>query len=209
MSLHRSCRWSQLLLFGTLAAWAATTSGAEKLKFSSQFGGYGISTDFTVGDRNHGVISLPDGARPGDLLSIRPLRLNSDEYLILQQCTNPDCVEAGVVRVWNVRGPISQSGKVAVKAGQKYMLWMQHIPTKGNQYFTLYADNSPPLEFLPLGPPEITDVADLQAARAMGPTPITRSKIDTKVFIATFESGSVVHIQLLRPKSSAATAALP
>jgi len=74
MSVSRSCRWPQLLLFGTLAVWAATTSGAEKTQFSSQYGGYRVSTDFTVDDKDHAVISLPVGARPGDLLSIRPLR---------------------------------------------------------------------------------------------------------------------------------------
>lgn len=34
------------------------------------------------------------------------------------------------------------------------------------------------------------------------------SKTDTRVFVATFDGGSVVRMQLLRPKSSAATAAL-
>jgi hypothetical protein len=184
-------------------------SGTERSQFSSQFGGYQVSTDFMVDSKDHAVISLPVGARPGDLLSIRPLRLNSDEYLILQKCANPDCAEADVVRVWNAHGPIGQRGKVTIKAGARYMLWMQHIPTKGNNYFTLFADKSPPLEFLPLGPPEITDVTDLQAARAKGPTPITRSGIDTRVFVATFEGGSVVRMQLLRAATkSDATAAL-
>jgi hypothetical protein len=142
MRVYRSCRWSQLLLFGALAAWAAATSGAEKTQFSSQYGGYRISTDFTVDDKDHAVISLPVGARPGDLLSIRPLRLNNDEYLILQRCTSPECTEPQVVRAWNASGymgpdPVT-SNKIPIVRDNTYMLWMQRISTKGCKSFSRY-----------------------------------------------------------------------
>jgi hypothetical protein len=202
MSVYGSCRWPQLLLFGTLAAWTAMTSGAEKTQFSSQYGGYRVSTDFTVDGKDHTVISLPVGARPGDLLSIRPLRLNSDEYLILQKCKSPDCTEATVVRAWNALGHMhpdsSNSDKIPIKAGARYMLWMQRISTPGSYTFSLYERKSPPLVFTPAGSPETISVSDLTGARKRGPTPIGRSSKEGGVFIAKFEGGSVVRMKLLR-----------
>jgi hypothetical protein len=201
MSVH-SCRWSKLLLFGTLAAWGATASGAEKTQFSSQYGGYRVSTDFTVDDKDHAVISLPVGARPGDLLSIRPLRLNNDEYLILQKCSSPDCTDATVVRAWNALGHIGpdfiSSNKIPVKAGARYMLWMQRISTQGGKTFSLYERNSPALVFAPAGSPQIFLASDLAGARKRGPTPVDESSKESGAFIAKFEGGSVVRMKLLR-----------
>lgn len=201
MSVH-SCRWPQLLLLGTLAAWAATTSGAEKTEFSSQYGGYRVSTDFTVDGKDQTVISLPVGVRSGDLLSIHPLRLNSDEYLILQKCETPDCTEATVVRAWNALGymrpDLINSNKIPLKAGARYMLWMQRISTQGSGSFSLYERNSPPLVFTPAGSPAIFLASDLAGARKHGPTPIDRSSKESGVFLAKFEGGSVVRMKLLR-----------
>jgi hypothetical protein len=211
MSVH-SCRWPQLLLLGTLAAWAATTSDAGTLKFSTEYGGYRVSTDFTVNGKDHTVISLPVGAHPGDLLWIRPLRLNSDEYLILQKCMSPDCSEATVVRAWNALGHMrpdsNNSDKVSIKAGARYMLWMQRISTPGSYTFSLYERNSPPLVFTPAGSPETFSASDVAGARR-GPTRVERSSKEGGVFIAKFEGGSVVRMKLLRvATNNDATAAL-
>jgi hypothetical protein len=213
MNVYRSCHWSQLLLFGTLATWAATTSGAEKTQFSSQYGGYRVSTDFTVDSKDHSVISLPVGARPGDLLSIRPLRLNNDEYLILQRCKLPDCTETQVVRAWNALGhmgpyPVT-SNKIPIARDTTYMLWMQRISTKGGKSFSLYERNSPPLVFTPAGSPQIFVASDLAAAHERGPTRIDKASKDGAAFIAKFEGGSVVRLKLLRAvTNNDATAAL-
>jgi hypothetical protein len=206
VSGYSSCRWQQLLLFGTLAAWAATTAGAEKTRFSSEHGGYRVSTDFTVDSKDHGVISLPVGALPGDLLSIRPLRLNNDEYLILQKCNSTDCTEATVVRAWNALGHMGPdpiiSNKVPIKAGAHYMLWMQRISTQGGNSFSLYERNSPPLVFRPAGSPQNFLASDLAGARKRGPTPVDESSKDSGAFIAKFEGGSVVRMKLLRAVSN-------
>jgi hypothetical protein len=212
MSVH-SYRWSQLLLFGTLAAWAATTSGAEKTQFSSQFGGYQASTDFTVDSKDHAVISLPVGARPGDLLSIRPLRLNNDEYLILQKCSSPDCTEATVVRAWNALGHMGPypmtSNKIPIARDATYMLWMQRISTKGGKSFSLYERNSPALVFIPAGSAETFLASDLADAGKRGPTRVDRFSKESGAFIAKFEGGSVVQMKLLRAATNdQATAAL-
>jgi len=198
-----SCHWPQLLLFGTLAAWAATTSGAEKTHFSSQYGGYRISTDFTIDSKDHAVISLPVGARPGDLLSIRPLRLNNDEYLVLQSCTSPECTEPQVVRAWNASGhmgpdPVT-SNKIPITRDNTYMLWMQRISTKGGKSFSLYERHSPALVFIPAGSAETFQASDLAGARKHGPTRVDSSSKVGGIFIAKFEGGSVVRMKLLRP----------
>jgi hypothetical protein len=210
----RSIRhWNQLLLFGALTAWAATTSGAEKAPFSNQYGGYLVSTDFSVDSKDHTVISLPIGARPGDLLSIRPLRLNNDEYLILQRCKLPGCTQTQVVRAWNASGhmgpDIVTSNKIPIARDTAYMLWMQRISTKGGNSFSLYERNSPALVFIPAGSAEIFEASDLAGARKRGPTPIDRSSQESGVFTAKFEGGSVVRMKLLRRVEKAdATAAL-
>jgi hypothetical protein len=204
---------NQLLLFGALATWAATTSGAEKAPFSSQHGGYLVSTDFSVDNKDHTVISLPVGARPGDLLSIRPLRLNNDEYLILQRCKLPGCTETQVVRAWNASGHMGPdlvtSNKIPIARDTTYMLWMQRISTQGGNSFSLYERNSPALVFIPAGSAEIFEASDLAGARKRGPTPIDRSSQESGVFTAKFEGGSVVRMKLLRRAEKAdATAAL-
>ena len=205
--------WNQLLLFGALAIWAAATSGAEKAPSSNQYGGYLVSTDFTVDSKDHTVISLPAGARPGDLLSIRPLRLNNDEYLILQRCKLPDCTDAQVVRAWNAAGHMGPdpviSNKIPIARDATYMLWMQRISTQGGNSFSLYERNSPALVFIPAGSAEIFQASDLAGARKHGPTRIDRSSQGSGVFTAKFEGGSVVRMKLLRRAEKAeATAAL-
>ncbi|HTB89289.1 MAG TPA: hypothetical protein VK743_15110 [Steroidobacteraceae bacterium] len=201
MSL-RFRHWSKLLLFGALATWTAATSGAEKTAISKQYGGYLVSTDFTVDGKDHTVISLPVGARPGDLLSIRPLRLNNDEYLILQRCKLPDCTDTQVVRAWNAAGnmgpyPVT-SNKIPIARDSTYMLWMQRISTKGGNSFSLYERNSPALVFIPAGSAEIFEASDLAGARKRGPTRIDRCSQESSVFTAKFDGGSVVRMKLLR-----------
>jgi hypothetical protein len=206
MSGSRNCHWTQLMLFGTLASWAATALGTERAPFGYEYGGYLISTDFTVDSKDHTVISLPVAAEPGDLLSIRPLRLNNDEYLILQKCKLPECTEAQVVRAWNASGHMGpdliSSNKIPLKAGARYMLWMQRISTQGGNSFSLYERNSPPLVFTPAGSPQIFLASDLTGARKRGPTPVDDSSKESGTFVAKFAGGSVVRMQLLRAKGN-------
>jgi hypothetical protein len=202
MSAYRFRRWPRLVLFGALAAGAATDSSAEKALFSSQYGGYEVSTDFTVDSKNQTVISLPLGARQGDLLSIRPMRLNNDEYLILQKCISPGCTHTQVVRAWNASGrmgpdPVT-SNKIPIAENTTYMLWMQRISSKGGNSFSLYEKNSPALVFIPAGSPEIFEASDLTGARKHGPTRVDRFSSEGGAFMAKFEGGSVVRMKLLR-----------
>jgi hypothetical protein len=182
-------------------------SGAVSVAYS------GGRTDFTVDGKDHTVISLPVGARPGDLLSIRPLRLNNDEYLILQRCRLPDCTDTQVVRAWNAAGnmgpyPVT-SNKMRIARDSMYMLWMQRISTKGGNSFSLYEKNSPALVFIPAGSAEIFEASDLAGAHKRGPTRIDRASQESGVFTAKFDGGSIVRMKLLRRAEKAdATAAL-
>src|SRR5258708_19334651 len=120
----------RLLLIGLLSSLAASTP-AEENQLAPQFGGYLVSTDFRIDSKNHAVIYLPVDARSGDLLSIRPLRLNNDEYLILQKCNSPDCTRARVVRAWNALGRMGHafmtSNRIPIESGPPYSLYMHRI----------------------------------------------------------------------------------
>jgi hypothetical protein len=170
--------------------------------FATQQGGYLISNEFTVDVQRHSVISPPAGAGADDLLWIRPLRLNGDEYLVLQRCKLADCSDAQVLRAWNAFGSMGPlrvlSNKVRVEAGVTYMIWMQRISVKGGGTFPQFERDSPPLVFAPAGPAQIFEGADLKGALRHGPTKIGRSSKDGGAFVATFEGGSVVRMELLR-----------
>ena len=210
MNGYRPSYLPQLFLIGLLSTLAASTPAAES-QFAPQFGGYLVSTDFRIDSNNHAVIYLPVEARSGDLLSIRPLRLNNNEYLILQKCDSPDCTRARVVRAWNALGRMGHdllmSNKIPIESGARYMLWMQHISTQGGYSFSLYKENSPPLVLIPEGPPELFEASDLLGAREHGPTRIQKSYVAGMAFMTKFDGGSVVKLQLLRAKNNV-TAAL-
>ena len=210
MSEHRSYGWPLLLILGSVSSWSASLEANDG--FTPQYGGYLVSTDFTIDSKTHAVISPPASARPGDLLSIRPRRLNNDEYLVLQKCNPKDCTHAQVVRAWNAQGYMGPypviSNKIPIEPGVRYMLWMQHISTQSGNSFSLYERSSPPLVFTPAGPAELFQSADMKSAQEHGPTRIQQSAIGGTAFIATFEGGSVVRMQLLRARGGSSAASL-
>jgi hypothetical protein len=206
---------SAFLLCGTLPASAATTSNPTSCDFQRQWGGYLTSSDFKVDPDRPGVILPPAGVRVGDLLWIRPLRLNADEYLILQKCVDANCGKAQVVRAWNAYGYMGPypvlTNTVSVQPGVSYMLWLQRVPTKGTGSFHLYERDAPPLTFKPAGSPELFSVANLKAAREHGPAQIRTAETTRASFVVTFEGGSVVRMQARRaapPQAMAANAGL-
>jgi hypothetical protein len=173
--------------------------------FAAQYAGYQISNEFTIDPQRHSVISPPAGAGAGDLLWIRPLRLNGDEYLVLQKCNSADCTGARVVRAWNASGPIGPlpilTDKLRLEAGATYMIWMQRISVKGGDTFPQFQIDSPPLVFAPAGPARIFAAADLQGALNHGPTQISRTSKENGAFVVKFEGGSVVRMELLKSAS--------
>src|ERR1700688_243963 len=158
-----------LLLSAMTQAGVVPDANPANAEFREQSGGYLVSSAFSEDADRPGVIQPPAGLSAGDLLWIRPLRLNSDEYLILQKCMDAECSKARVVSAWNAYGYMGPypvlSNKVSVQAGVRYMLWMQRVPTKGTGSFRLYRPDALPLIFEPAGSPQLFRVADLEAAK--------------------------------------------
>lgn len=171
-------------------------------QFSAVQGGYQVSTAFSVVGEHHAVIVPPKCLRAGDLLSIRPLRLNADEYLVLQKCKQSGCE---VVRAWNSGGYMGPypvlTNKTVIEAGELYLLWMQQVPIPGIGSFRLISRSGPPLVFEPIGRLTAFPYAQraLQAAKKRGPEKITKTARQGAAFVATFRGGSVVRMQALRP----------
>jgi hypothetical protein len=196
-------RWLPgLLLLATAPVCGPTRVAAVTPSLAVQYAGYHVSTEFTIDPQKHSVISPPTGADAGDLLWIRPLRLNGDEYLVLQRCNSAACAEAQVIRAWNAFGAMGPlpilSNKVRVEAGATYMIWMQRISVKGGDTFPQFERDSPPLVFAPAGPARIFAAADLQGALKHGPTRISKASNTSGAFVVTFEGGSVVRMELLK-----------
>ncbi len=195
-----------LLLGRTPSAVATMAAGPAETDFQRQWGGYLTSNSFRVDPNRAGVVLLPAGVLAGDLLRIRPLRLNSDEYLFLQKCLDAECSKAQVVRAWNAYGYMGPypvlTNTVRVEAGGSYLLWLQRVPTLGNGTFNEYDRDAPPLTFKPAGSPELFKVANLQAAQEYGPSRVTKTRTDGAQFVVTFDRGSVVRMQALRPAGS-------
>lgn len=205
-----------LLLAVALACSASEARGAEPATsaaapqascpgFPRTQGGYQVSAAFSVDTERHAVISAPECLRAGDLLSIRPLRLNLDEYLVLQKCQPPDCAKAEVVRAWNSRGymgpyPVLQDN-IPIQDGVRYLLWMEHVPLPGSGSFSLIDRYGPPLVFKPVGRLTAFDYVQraLQAAKDRGPETVSKTAQEDSALVATFEGGSVVRMQALRP----------
>jgi hypothetical protein len=184
------------------ASGVASAANPANAEFQGPSGGYLISSAFRIDPDRPGVIRLPASVRAGDLIWIRPMRLNSDEYLILQKCIDADCSKAEVVRAWNAYGYMGPypvlTNKVRVQPGVRYMLWMQRVPTMGTGSFRLYDRDAPSLVFKPAGSPELFKLADLKAAQEHGPAQIKKAQPERATFVVTFEGGSVVRMQALR-----------
>jgi hypothetical protein len=194
-----------LFIIATLPVVSPIAAALETSSSVTESAGYLISKAFTIDPRNHSVVSPPEGARAGDLLWIRPLRLNADEYLVLQRCNSADCSDAQVVRAWNAYGAMGPlpilSNKVRMEVGATYMIWMQRIPIKGGGTFSKFQSASAPLTFVPSGSDKLFAAADLEGARQRGPTPIAKASLEGRSFVATFQGGSVVRMQMLRAGS--------
>jgi hypothetical protein len=150
------------------------------------------------------VISPPRCTGGEELLWVRPLRLNSDEYLILQKCTSADCSKAEVVRAWNSSGYMGPypvlTEMITLKNGARYLLWMQHVPVPGGRSFSEIEREGRPLVFAPVGSLLQIGYAReaLAAANARGPTPVQRSEQKDSTYVATFQGGSSVWMRAMR-----------
>jgi hypothetical protein len=173
--------------------------------FDTRRGGYQISTAFAVDTQRQAVISPPSCLGNEDLLRVKPLRLNPDDYLILQKCNNADCTKAEVVRAWNVYGYMGPypvlAPNIRVAEGVRYMLWLQHVRVPGNHTFSQIDRYSPPLVFTPVGSVTEYSQSALKTAAQNGPVQVKKAAPKDAEFVVTFKGGSVVWMQALRPES--------
>jgi hypothetical protein len=209
VNAHRSSLAGLLTLAAVTALASPTAAAAAEEEggcrtFKPAPGGSLTSVAFSIDAERHAVISPPLCARGRELLWIHPLRLNPDEYLILQKCVSSDCSKAEVVRAWNTHGtmgpyPVLQP-KIALEEGVRYLLWMQRVPIPGNRTFSEIEREGRPLVFSPFGSllqlPWALEA--LEAAASRGPTPVERSEEKDSVYVATFEGGSSVWMRAMR-----------
>lgn len=211
MNAYRSAMLASLLpLLGvTVLALHVTAAAAPEADgacrtFKPGAGGSLISVAFSVDAERHAVISPPRCARGEELLWVHPLRLNPDEYLILQKCASPDCSKAEVVRAWNSYGHMGPypvlTPKIPLESGVRYMLWLQRVPLPGNHTFKEIEREGRPLVFTPFGSllelPWAREA--LEAAVARGPTPVEHSEPKDSAYVATFQGGSSVWMRAMR-----------
>lgn len=216
MNAHRSILLASLLpLLGVTAlASPMVTATAPQAQgacatFKPGSGGALVSVAFSVDAERHAVISPPRCGGGSELLWIHPLRLNPDEYLILQKCASADCSRAEVVRAWNSYGTMGPypvlTPKIPLESNARYMLWMQRVPVSGNRTFHLIERQGRPLVFAPFGSllelPWAREA--LEAAVARGPTPVERSEQKDSAYVATFEGGSSVWMRAMRRQDRA------
>lgn len=203
MNSRSSIMLAILLLALPLAAAAAPEGESACETFKPGPGGSLSSVTFSLDAQRHAVISPPQCARGEEVLWIHPLRLNPDEYLILQKCASADCSKAEVVRAWNSYGTMGPypvlTKKIPIESGARYMLWLQHVPVPGNRTFREIEREGRPLVFSPFGSllqlPWAREALETAASR--GPTPVKRSEPKDSAYVATFEGGSSVWMRAM------------
>ena len=208
MNAHRSTMLATLLPLVAVTALALPAATAPEVDgacatFKPGAAGSLVSVAFSVDAERHAVISPPACARGGELLWIHPLRLNPDEYLILQKCASANCSKAEVVRAWNTYGTMGPypvlTPNIALESGARYLLWMQRVPVAGNRTFKEIGREGRPLVFSPFG--SLLELPwareSLEAAVARGPTPVQSSEQKDSAYVVTFQGGSSVWMRAM------------
>jgi len=170
-------------------------------KWETRRGGYLISSDFKIDPRMSAVIYPVDAFQKNDVLDVRPQRLNTDEYFVLQECSSLDCTQGHVLQVWAVGGPLDSTrdaNRFWIPHDGKYFFWMQRFPMAGGGTFTGFESFSPPLVLKPLGTAEQFRLCDVAAAQQVGPEKVVSTEHDDAQLKLHFASGSLVMIKRAR-----------
>ncbi|MEW5835161.1 MAG: hypothetical protein AB1832_08880 [Pseudomonadota bacterium] len=172
--------------------------------YTRTHGGYVISGDFRVDARMPTVVFPAQALVKDDILSVQPVHLNDDEYLVLQECATADCRTAHVVRVWNADGavgPIRHSeSRVWIRHENKYFIWMQRMPViQGGcmgcaSHFVAFKPFSPPMTLVPVGMEVANNRASLESMPSQA-VPVVNQAHEGATFVVHFQGGSTVRIQ--------------
>lgn len=192
------------LCAGALHASAQTTTTLPGITVTAPYtehhGGYLVSGDFKVDPRMPDVVFPARALIKDDILSVRPLRLNDNEYLVLQECASADCSQAHLVRVWGHAGALTPVGnsdyRIWITHENKYFIWLMRLPDIPSALgFTQFQLISPPLTLIPAGRAAAVHRFELQDEKISHPVPVKSSRHEGATFIVTFAGGSVVRIK--------------
>lgn len=212
-----------LLLAAVLALTSLAASAQANLPsvtvtapYSAVHGGYLISGDFTVDPRMPSVVFPAQALVKDDILSIEPVHLQDDEYLVLQECASADCHEASLVRYWNaddIGGGDTRHNRVWITHENKYFIWLKRLPEVSGQscgqgrsrsdaaltrcggHFTDFQQVSPPLMLIPTGELAAYHQEILQKAVLADPVLVARQTHEGSTYVITYEGGSTVRVR--------------
>jgi len=166
--------------------------------YTTAHGGYLISGDFKVDPRMPSVVFPAQPLVKDDILSIQPIRLADNEYLVLQECATADCSEATIVRVWNTEGAVTRvqnsDNRIWIRHENKYFLWLKRLPWI-HSHFTTFEVVSPPLTLIPDGQLAAYHQQALAKAYLDDPVPVASEKHERSTFVVTYAGGSTVRIK--------------
>lgn len=207
------------LFLCVFAAWAQADLPAVTVTapaYSSQHGGYLISGDFKVDPRMPSVVFPAQALVTDDILSIEPVHLQDNEYLILQECASADCREASLVRYWsadNIGGDDTRRNRVWITHENKYFIWLKRLPevsaqscgqsgsvldthaTKCRSRFSTFQQISPPLMLIPTGELAAYNQGVLQKAVLDDPVQVVQQAHEGSTYVVTYQGGSVVRVR--------------
>ncbi|MGA0588280.1 hypothetical protein ACO2Q2_14295 [Dyella sp. KRB-257] len=173
-------------------------------------GGYVVSGNFRVDERMPTVVFPAEALVKGDILSVQPVHLNDDEYLVLQECAVADCRMAHLVQVWNAGGAVGRvrnsEARVWIAHENKYFIWMQRLPsiqrdcsTCGSR-FEDFQTLSPPMTLIPVGEEAARNRGALRAQPAVA-VPVVAQSHEGATFVVRFAGGAVVRIRRMHAAS--------
>lgn len=172
--------------------------------YARTHGGYVVSGNFKVDQRMPTVVFPAEALVKDDILSVQPLHLNDDEYVVLQECASADCSQAHVVQVWNAGGAVGRvrnsDSRVWIQHENKYFIWMQRMPviqrdcTYCASRFRSFEPISPPMTLVPAGEEAARNQVQLAAQPPMA-VPVVEQAHEGATFVVRFRGGATVRIR--------------
>lgn len=203
---------TSILAFGMLAGLALraqTTLPPVEVhapEWSREHGGYLMSGDFKVDPVMSSVVYPTQALVEGDILSVEPVHLNDNDYLVLQECASADCTSVGIVRFWNAQGAatlaLGSENRIRIKHANRYFLWLKRLPSvvftpcdSCGTHFSTFETYGPPLVLRPTGTLAAYRRAALESSENSGPVPVIAHDHDGSTFVVTYQGGSRIRVQ--------------
>jgi hypothetical protein len=209
--------WAACLLSASLAAQTNLAPvDVTAPAYTSHRGGYLISGDFRTDPHIPSVVFPSQALVADDVLSIQPVHLADNEYLVLQECASADCSMASIVRVWNADGATTavrnSADRVQIQHENKYFIWLKRFPDASvpacagcGDHYTSFEPFSPPMMLIPSGILAAYNKDALKTAEIENPVPVENQAHEGSTFVVTYEGGSVVRIRRMHADHDEAT----